>query len=108
MLVLVGLETELPDDTVDEPFMHVCRQVFDPCVEFQVLVDIQAPVVAIVLWAVANPVSDKVEVPCDVAPQDTDFTAGRFNHVGQALESSAFAGSVDTKQRKALTVVDCK
>lgn len=108
MLVFVGLQSEFVNDSVYQSFLYVCRKCLDGRIEFQVLVHIQTLEDAILLWAVADPVPNQVEVSLYITAQDANLAACWLYCMCQTFESGALACTVDTKKGKALTVIDSK
>lgn len=59
-----------------------------------------------VLWAVADHPLNKIEVLRHLVSTDHNLTEGRLHFIGQGLEGSRLAGTIDTEESQGFTLGD--
>ena len=99
------LQVQLLDSLLNHTTDLVGSDALDQSIELDSLLDSELREDCIILRAVADKLSGVLELFLDIVALNSDLTSCWSDLSGQTLESGRLAGTIDTEQGKALTVV---
>ena len=102
------LQVQVTDGLLDDRSDLVGSNALHEGVELDRLLNRQCREDSIMLWAVADQVTSFCELLLDVVALNGDLASRRRDVSSQTLESCRLAGTIDTEQSEALTVVEAE